>query len=73
MKNFKHLKKTFKATLTAAMKTRPKSLAEDGSGYPPIESHDLAKLQIYFDRQNPVSLQDEIFFSIVYYGFRGRE
>ena len=72
--NLQSLEKTFKAALAAAMKTRPKSLAEGGSGYPPIEPGDLAKLQIYFDRRSPVALQDEIFFSIVYYfGFRGRE
>ena len=38
--------------------------------YNPIEENDMR----YFDRKNPVSLQDEIIFNIIYYfGQRGRE
>ena len=42
--------------------------------YNPIEEKDMKTLSKYFDRNNPVSLQDEIIFNIVYYfGQRGRE
>jgi len=42
--------------------------------YNPIEEKDMKTLSEYFDRNNPVSLQDEIIFNIIYYfGQRGRE
>ena len=42
--------------------------------YNPIEENDMQTLSRYFDRKNPVSLQDEIIFNIIYYfGQRGRE
>ncbi|PAA47531.1 hypothetical protein BOX15_Mlig018289g4 [Macrostomum lignano] len=42
--------------------------------YDAIESDDLKKLGKYFDRSNPVRLQEEVYFNIIYYyGNRGRE
>lgn len=42
--------------------------------YNPIEDNDMRTISRYFDRKNPVSLQDEIIFNIIYYfGQRGRE
>ena len=39
-----------------------------------IEKEDLMKMQKYFDRESPVKLQQEAWFSIVYhFAFRGRE
>ena len=42
--------------------------------YPAIEPADMVKIKEYFDRRNPVVLQQEIWFNCVYYfGLRGRE
>ena len=49
-------------------------VSEGGSGYPEIEQSDMKKLNEYFNRSDPVRLQDEVFFSLCYFfGFRGRE
>lgn len=54
-----------------------KWLNDDGSKakqYESIEKEDLEKMRRYFDRETPVILQQEAWFSIVYYfALRGRE
>jgi integrase len=42
--------------------------------FPEINNGDLNKLGLYFSRQSPITLQSEVFYSLLYYfGFRGRE
>ena len=42
--------------------------------YIPIEETDMKKIGEYFDRKNPLTLQDEIIFNFIYFlGQRGRE
>ena len=66
--------KTYKAVLQTSLVKNKKFVSEGGSGYPEIEPSDMKKLSGYFNRSDPVRLQDEVFFSLCYYfGFRGRE
>jgi integrase len=45
-----------------------------GQHFAAIEPEDLTKIRNHFDRQNPVSLQQEVWFNLVFFlGLRGRE
>ena len=44
------------------------------NGYKALTDTDLRKLQSYFTRDTPTKLQQEVFFTLIYYkGYRGRE
>ena len=59
------------------LKSVIKTYTENGGlvkKYEAIEEDDMKKLRLYFDRENPEKLQQEIYFVMVYYlGLRGRE
>lgn len=47
---------------------------DNSDKFPAIEPKDFEKLNLYFNRSNPIVLQEEVWFTIVYFlGFRGRE
>lgn len=44
------------------------------NGYKALSDADLQKLRLYFTRDTPKKLQQEVFFTLIYYkGYRGRE
>lgn len=57
-----------------AMVKRNKEEGGTSKHFDAIESADISTLASYFDRQNPDTLKEEVYFCIVYYlGTRGRE
>lgn len=69
--HFKQANKTIKSII--ALKLKEKASISQNT-FEALENDDLLKLKKYFSRDDPVRLQHEIFFLIIFhFGFRGRE
>lgn len=70
---FRLSNETYSCVLRLSCQLRERTSGEQ-PGFSAITDSDMALLKQYFTRRDPVRLQDEVFFNIVYhFGFRGRE
>ena len=71
--DFEQLKITQSACTTRYLE-EPRTTEERESGYKDINEKDMTLINTYFNRSDPVRLQREVIFKIIWhFGFRGRE